>query len=92
MDPRLCGVHDGIKHYWIESLRETESTHPWPGPGAADVLSEQRGVVLWKYSIERSRSKRHSRDLSILRSRSHQGEVDFSDKDAMYRLRHKLSL
>jgi len=50
------------------------------------------GVVLWKYSIERSRSKRHSRDLSILRWRRHQGEVDFSNKDAMDRLHYKLSL
>jgi hypothetical protein len=29
------------------------------------------GVVLWKYRVKRSRSKRHSRDLGILRWRCH---------------------
>ena len=53
------------------------------------------GVVLGKYSIERSLSKRHSRDLRdlrILRWRRHQGEIDFANKDAMDRLHCKLSL
>src|ERR1035437_9098695 len=50
------------------------------------------GVVLWKCSVERSRSKWHSRDLGILRGRRHQGEVHFAYKDTMDRLHCKLSL
>ena len=49
-------------------------------------------MVLCKHSVKRSRSKRHSCDLGILRWRCHQGEVDFADKNAMDRLPCKLCL
>ena len=49
-------------------------------------------VVVCKHSVERSRSKRHSRDLGIRGWRGHQGEVDFADKNAMHRLPCKLCL
>jgi len=46
---------------------------------------------LWKCSIERSRSKWHSRNLGILRWRHHQCEVQFAFKDASDRLHCELS-
>ena len=76
---------------WIETFRKQN-------PLILGQILENQGffvssrVVLWKYSVKRSRSKRHSRDLGILRWRRHQGEVDFADKDAMDRLSCKLSL
>ena len=51
----------------------------------AGVLCEQRGGSL-EVRRKAERSKRHSRELSILRWRRHQGEVDFSNKNAMNRL------
>jgi hypothetical protein len=47
------------------------------------MLFVSSAVVVWKYSVERSRSKGHSRDLGIRGWRRHQGEVHFTDKDAM---------
>ena len=87
----FCRIHDCLKHYWIETFRKQNPLiHGQILENQAFFVSG--GVVLWKYSIERSRSKRHSCDLGILRWRRYQGEIHFPNKDAMDRLHCKLSL
>jgi hypothetical protein len=54
--PRLCRVHDGIKHHWIETLRKQNPLI------LGQVLEQQTlfvssGVVFWKYSVKRSRGR-----------------------------------
>ena len=75
-------IHECLKNYRIKTFRKQN-------PLILGQILENHvflvsgGVVLWKYSVKRSWSKRHSRYLSVLRWRRHQGEVDFSNKDAM---------
>ena len=58
-------IHDCLKNYRIKTFRKQNPLV------LGQILENQaffvsRGVVLGKYSIKRSRSKRHSRDLGIL--------------------------
>ena len=87
----LCCIHDCLKHYRFKTFGKENPLI------LGQILENQAffvggGVVLGKYSIERSRSKWHSRDLGILRWRCHQGEVDFAHKNTMDRLPGKLCL
>ena len=84
-------IHNRLMQEWMNPFRKQNPLV------LCQILENQAffvssGVVLWKCSVERSRSKWHSRDLGILRGRRHQGEVHFAYKDTMDRLHCKLSL
>ena len=63
--PALCCVHDCIKDDRVKSFRKQDPFIVGQILESQTFVVNSR-VVLRKYGIERSRSKRHSRDLGIL--------------------------
>jgi hypothetical protein len=63
-------IHNRLMQEWMNPFRKQNPLV------LCQILENQAffvssGVVLWKCSVERSRSKWHSRDLGILRGRCH---------------------